>query len=105
MINLCSPSSIYWDIWNTKLIKTDDSGAQTGSLNGYGCLCEDFETKIGILYDHKSRSVSFIKNGINQGIAFKNIPGGLYPALDVWFESGTVEINNTSTFFEEKIYL
>jgi hypothetical protein len=36
--------------------------------------------------------VSYYKNGVNQGIAFKNVPTGLVPSLDIWFESGTVEI-------------
>ncbi len=35
-----SPSSFYWDVWNTKLIKTDENGVQTGSIIGYGCQCE-----------------------------------------------------------------
>ena len=35
-----SPSSYYWDIWNTKLIITDKNGNQTGSMTGYGCSCE-----------------------------------------------------------------
>jgi len=96
-----SPSSYYWDVWNTKLIKTDDNGIQVGSVSGYGCLCEDYETKIGIRYDNKTRSVSFFKNGINQGIAFRNVPSGLTPSLDIWFESGTIEILKNSTFVEK----
>jgi len=32
-----SPCSYYWDVWNTKLIKTDELGSQSGVLNGYGC--------------------------------------------------------------------
>ena len=35
-----SPSSYYWDVWNTKLIKTDENGVQVGSVTGYGCICE-----------------------------------------------------------------
>ena len=35
-----SPSSFYWDVWNTKLIKTDENGIQVGSVSGYGCQCE-----------------------------------------------------------------
>jgi hypothetical protein len=35
-----SPSSYYWDVWNSKLIKTDDNGIQVGSVSGYGCSCE-----------------------------------------------------------------
>jgi hypothetical protein len=96
-----SPSSYYWDVWNTKLIKTDDNGIQVGSVSGYGCLCEDYETKIGIKYDSKNRSVSFYKNGINQGIAFRNVPSGLTPSLDIWFESGTIEIMKNSTVVEK----
>jgi hypothetical protein len=64
----------------------------------------EYETRISIKYDHKSRTVSFYKNGVCQGIAFRNIPSGLTPSLDIWFESGTVEIiKNTS--IQEKIYL
>ena len=40
-----SPSSFYWDVWNTKLIKTDDNGIQVGTYTGYGCSCEECETK------------------------------------------------------------
>jgi len=60
--------------------------------------------KISILYDYKTRSLSFEKNGVNQGIAFKNVPPGMTPSLDIWFESGTVEIiqNSKKT---EKIFL
>ena len=64
----------------------------------------EYETKIAIKYDNKSRNVSFYKNGIYQGIAFRNVPSGLNPSLDIWFESGTVEImKNTS--IQDKIYL
>lgn len=34
------PSSYYWDVWNTKLIKTDENGLQIASIGGYGCQCE-----------------------------------------------------------------
>lgn len=99
-----SPSSFYWDVWNTKLIKTDENGIQVGSVSGYGCQCEEYETKLAIKYDHKSRNVSFYKNGINQGIAFRNVQAGFNPSLDIWFESGTVEIlKNTSV--QEKLFL
>ncbi len=103
-----SPSSYYWDVWNTKLIKTDENGIQVGSVSGYGCQCEginlielEYETKIGIKYDHKSKCVSFLKNGINQGIAFRNVPSGLTPSLDIWFESGTIEILKNSVNIEK----
>lgn len=104
-----SPSSYYWDVWNTKLIKTDENGIQVGAVNGYGCLCEGFyfslfveyETKIGIKYDYKTKCVSFYKNGINQGIAFRNVPHGLTPSLDIWFESGTIEIMKNTENIEK----
>jgi hypothetical protein len=82
-----------------------------GSISGYGCQCEgiifitsEYETRISIKYEHKTRNVSFYKNGIFQGIAFRNVPAGLTPSLDIWFESGTVEILR-NTCLEEKIYL
>lgn len=51
------------------------------------------ENTIGIFYDHKKNEVYFYKNGINQGLAFKNVPVGLIPSIDIWFVYGTVEIN------------
>lgn len=62
------------------------------------------ETRIAMKYDHKTRSVSFYKNGIHQGVAFQAIQSGLVPALDIWFESGTIEIMKNNSL-EEKIYL
>lgn len=49
-----------------------------------------------MVYDIKTRSVRFFKNNINQGIAFSGVPPGMYPSLDLWFESGTVEIVKSS---------
>ena len=86
------PSSYYWDVWNTKLIKIDDNGTQVGTILGYGCQCEDYDTKFGIKYNAKEKTVEFFKNGANLGIAFRNVPPGLNPSLDIWFESGTVQI-------------
>ncbi len=64
----------------------------------------EYETRISIKYDHKSRTVAFYKNGNFQGTAFRNVPSGLSPSLDIWFESGTVEIlKNTSV--QDKVYL
>eukprot|EP00826_Nyctotherus_ovalis_P045403 TRINITY_DN5029_c0_g1_i2.p2 TRINITY_DN5029_c0_g1~~TRINITY_DN5029_c0_g1_i2.p2 ORF type:complete len:227 (-),score=57.35 TRINITY_DN5029_c0_g1_i2:130-810(-) len=89
-----SPSSHYWDVWNRKLISTDSKGTQVGTTLNYGCLCEVMETELGILYNAVNRTVSFYKNSINQGVAFKNVRTGLHPALDLWFTNGTVEILN-----------
>lgn len=55
-------------------------------------------------YDYKSRSVSFYKNSVFQGIAFRNVPTNLTPSLDVWFESGSIEIIQNNSF-KEKLYL
>lgn len=99
-----SPSSLYWDVWANKLVKTDDKGSQTASVSGYGCLCEEIETVIGMKYNNLDRSVSFIKDGINQGIAFKNVGYGMHPSIDIWFESGSVTITQ-GAYFEEKKFL
>lgn len=80
-----APNSMYWDVWSTKLIRTDEKGHQIGGVVGYGCLCEEPITRLGILYDSKNRSVSFYKNGICQGVAFTNVLSGYHPSLDVWF--------------------
>lgn len=91
-----SPSSFYWDIWNTKLIKTDENGVQVRSINGYGCKCESMETILGMKYDDNNKTLTFFKNGINLGVAFKDVPNGLTPALDIWFEEGSIEIVTNS---------
>jgi len=87
-----SPSSFYWDTWNTKLIKTDEKGSQVGSVSGYGCLCQSNETFLAMKYDYTEKTLTYFKNGINLGIAFTNVPSGLTPSLDIWFEEGYVEI-------------
>lgn len=43
-------------------------------------------------YDYKNSALSFYKNNIFQGVAFRDVPPGLTPSLDIWFESGSVEI-------------
>jgi len=65
-----------------------------GNLQGYGCPCEEAVTHIGIFYDAKNRSVSFYKNGVSYGVAFTNVMSGFYPSLDIWFQSGEIEILN-----------
>lgn len=37
--------------------------------------------------------MSFYKNGINQGIAFRNVPANLNPSIDLWFVFGCAEID------------
>eukprot|EP01022_Parablepharisma_sp_SALTPOND_P004910 TRINITY_DN121260_c0_g1_i1.p2 TRINITY_DN121260_c0_g1~~TRINITY_DN121260_c0_g1_i1.p2 ORF type:complete len:520 (+),score=32.50 TRINITY_DN121260_c0_g1_i1:1891-3450(+) len=92
-----SPSSFYCDIWNGKLIKIDERGRQVGMVAGYGCECQDADVNIlGMMYDEQKETLSYYKNGICLGIGFHNVPKGLYPAVDLWFESGNVEILNKS---------
>ena len=57
-------------------------------------MCDNAETEIGILYNAMNRTVSFYKNSVNQGVAFKNVRMGLYPALDLWFINGSIEITS-----------
>lgn len=99
-----SPSAFYWDVWNHQLIVTDEHGTQVTTKKEYGCECEDFETKLAIMYDQEHRTVTYYKNDINLGVAFHNVQPNLTPALDVWFENGMITIMN-STGPEEKIYL
>jgi len=91
-----SPCSFYWDVWNTKIIKTDKNGAQAGVLAGYGCPCHENETTLAISFDPIEKTLSFYKNGFLQGTAFNGVEKGLYPALDIWFESGSVELLSTT---------
>lgn len=99
-----SPSSYYWDIWNAKLIKTDSNGFQVETFEGYGCQCEESKTTITMKYNSEKKTVRFYKNNIDLGVAFRNVPEGLTPSLDIWFESGTIEIRNNKEI-KDKIYL
>lgn len=83
--------SWFWEVWNCKLIRTDENGVQS-TVNHYGCECEDEETILGMYYDELRRTISFYKNGICQGVGFSNVPVGLYPCIVVWFEGGSVTI-------------
>ena len=98
-----APSSYFWDVWSSKLIKIDENGTPT-TVKGYGCGCQDDECEIGIWYDYKTSSLAFYKDGLCQGTAFTNVPAGLYPSIDVWFEQGTVEIRPTRKPVQ-KIYM
>jgi Iap family predicted aminopeptidase len=84
-----------------KLAPSVDTGA---SVKVNYLIIIEYETRISIMYDHKSRTVSFYKNSILQGNAFRNVPAGLTPSLDIWFESGTVEIMK-NTGVQDKIFL
>lgn len=98
-----APSSYFWDVWSSKLIRIDENGTPTTG-KGYGCNCEDSESDIGIFYDYRAATLSFYKDGLCQGVAFTNVPAGLYPSIDVWFEQGTVTIKQTKRP-QPKIYM
>jgi hypothetical protein len=88
-----SPSSFYCDVWSCRLEKVDENGKQIGTAAEYGCGCqEEAENYVGMLYNEDKETLSFYKNGYFMGIAFHNVPKDLYPAVDLWFENGYVEI-------------
>jgi hypothetical protein len=89
-----APSSWYWDVWSCKLIRTDENGVHS-VVAGYGCDCEDEETVIGIHYNPTRKTISYFKNDIDQGVAFTNVPSGLFPSIDLWFHTGSVAILQT----------
>eukprot|EP00826_Nyctotherus_ovalis_P048143 TRINITY_DN5637_c0_g2_i7.p1 TRINITY_DN5637_c0_g2~~TRINITY_DN5637_c0_g2_i7.p1 ORF type:complete len:362 (-),score=82.97 TRINITY_DN5637_c0_g2_i7:48-1133(-) len=100
-----SPSSFYCDVWSCRLEKVDKYGRQTGMAIEYGCGCqEEGENYVGMLYDEGAETLTFYKNGLCMGTGFRNVPPGLYPAVDVWFENGYVEIVKRNTS-KGKIYL
>jgi len=88
-----SPSSFYCDVWSCRLEKVDENGKHIGTATEYGCGCqEEGENYVGMMYDEDKKTLSFYKNGYFMGVAFNNVPKDLYPAVDVWFENGYVEI-------------
>ena len=99
-----SPSSFYWDVWNGKLVKNDENGNQNCCKNKYGCNFEDYETKFAFEYNQEKRTLAFYKNDIYLGVAFNNVPPGLTPAFEIWFETGIIKISDKSEPLE-KVYL
>ena len=75
---------------------TDEMGVRTGIYGGFGCSCEDQVTMIGLKYNRQDSTLSFYKNGFLQGIAFKGVPEDYVVSLDLWFDSGSVEIMHVS---------
>lgn len=87
-----SLNSFYWEVHNNKLIWINKEGTIKTKM-GYGCNCNKVD-RIGILYDEKEQTISFFKNKINQGVAFTSVDKGYFPALDLWFDKGKVEISD-----------
>ena len=87
-----APSSYHWNVQRHELVKTDSSGAFT-THSHYGCACEAGpKCSLGIVFDPRLRTLAFSKNRISQGTAFTEVPEGLFPVVDLWFEAGTVAI-------------
>ena len=99
-----SPSVFYWDVWNGKLVKTDDNGNPININNKYGCNFEDYETKFAFQYNQENRSLGFFKNDIFLGNAFYNVQPGLTPVFEIWFETGDIKISGNMEP-QEKFYL
>ncbi|RIB26953.1 concanavalin A-like lectin/glucanase domain-containing protein [Gigaspora rosea] len=73
------------------------------SCSGYGSpYGPSFSTgdTIGCCLNFKSNIVFYTKNGINLGIAFRNLEGTLYPCVGLGSQGGSVEVNFGSKKFK-----
>ena len=98
-------NSFYWDVFNKKLIKTNEFGNKIDYFFGYGCDCENDEFYLGIKFDYVQRNVSFYKNKICMGIAFSNVDSNLNPFVNLMFQEGIVEIVDENNNNDERIFL
>lgn len=103
--NFSFSNSFYWDVFNKKLIKTNEFGKKIDDFFGYGCDCENNEFYLGIKFDYVKRNVSFYKNKICMGIAFNNVDNNLNPFVNLFFQDGFVEIVNENNNNDERIFL
>ena len=105
--NFCKDFSncFYWDVFNKKLIKTNEFGNKIDYFFGYGCDCENDEFYLGIKFDYVQRNVSFYKNKICMGIAFSNVDSNLNPFVNLMFQEGIVEIVDENNNNDERIFL
>ncbi|KAF0517968.1 SPRY-domain-containing protein [Gigaspora margarita] len=71
----------------------------SGDYNHYGPLFSTGDT-IGCCLNFKNNTVFFTKNGINLGIAFRNLKGILYPCVGLRSQGGSIEVNFGSRKFK-----
>ena len=90
-----APNSYFWDACDNKLIRTDRRCRST-ECEDYSCFCSSEECTFGVHYDPRLQSVSFYKDGVDQGTAFSCVESGLTPVLDLWFDAGEVQILQTN---------
>ncbi|RIB20716.1 concanavalin A-like lectin/glucanase domain-containing protein [Gigaspora rosea] len=55
---------------------------------------------IGCCLNFKNNTVFYTKNGINLGIAFRNLKGTLYPCVGLGSQGGSIEVNFGSRKFK-----
>ncbi|RIB22775.1 concanavalin A-like lectin/glucanase domain-containing protein, partial [Gigaspora rosea] len=65
----------------------------------YGPLFSTGDT-IGCCLNFKNNTVFYTKNGINLGIAFRNLKGTLYPCVALWSKGQAIEVNFGSRKFK-----
>ncbi|RIB30477.1 concanavalin A-like lectin/glucanase domain-containing protein [Gigaspora rosea] len=77
----------------------------TGGGNGspYGPSFSTGDT-IGCCLNFKNNTVSYTKNGINLGIAFRNLKGTLYPCVALYLQGQAIEVNFGSRKFKYAAY-
>ena len=80
------PSSIYWQVWNQKYTQVKADGHYNMYIS-QNCACLKQRMRIGMMYHHAERKVSFYKNGVKQGVVFRNVKSGLTPSVDLFLDS------------------
>ncbi|RIB20747.1 concanavalin A-like lectin/glucanase domain-containing protein [Gigaspora rosea] len=71
----------------------------SGKGNPYGPLFSTGDT-IGCCLNFKNNTVFYTKNGINLGVAFRNLEGTLYPYVVFGSQGGSIEVNFGSRKFK-----
>ncbi|RIB26406.1 concanavalin A-like lectin/glucanase domain-containing protein [Gigaspora rosea] len=107
MIGFCEKS---FNLDGKQLGFEDGSGGYSGYSGKFYCCSRNdgspygppFSTgdTIGCCLNFKNNTVFYTKNGINLGIAFRNLKGTLYPCVELCRQGQAIEVNFGSRKFK-----
>lgn len=75
---------------------SDGTKQDNGGQTAYGATYTSGD-KITVLWDADAGTVSFAKNGVNQGVAFSGIPGAYFPAMFVSAGAASQDLRISTT--------
>ena len=88
-----APFIFYWDVYQNMIIKNKSNSKNKFELD-QSCFCSlnNYEIKIGIKYEQRTRTIILYKNDVELNIEIKNIEPGLTPAIELDLEECRIQL-------------